>query len=112
MNSTLPSLQAFSQLECIRASEQRVSYDSQLYAVLVLGLLSYAEVHLGSRVYPGNNELLDIGRVLDLAAASSLAVYVAQNTKLCLQPPVYWGRREDSYLEYQLLEVLTHVVIS
>ena len=48
----------------------------------------------------GNANLTDLGHLLALQQTAAAGTYVADNPRVCFTPAIAWGRRNDSYIEY------------
>ena len=56
-------------------------------------------------MYIGNEQLSNLGTILTIQDANEGTIYVANNAKLCFNAAIYWSRRSESYLEYNLAQV-------
>lgn len=55
--------------------------------------------------FEGNNQLVDIGYVLDIQQLAASGTLVANNSQLCFDAALSWSHRSDSHLEYNVGQV-------
>ena len=110
--SSMTSLYAFAHLTSISTLGQTVNVNGASYSVVVIGLCFSHISHVISferspinKHKTGNSQLSDLGHLLDVQITSSNATLVSNNGILCFNAAQEWGRRTESYLEFNISQV-------
>ncbi len=109
VNTSMTSLDAFAHLTSVTAPINNQPFILPMhlsgnYSVIVTGLtvsffFNFRQACL-FLYFPGNRFLFDLGNILTIQSTAFYGTYIAGNAALCFSPPVLWGRRADSYIEY------------
>ena len=104
-NTTMTSIShAFANLEQVSANGNVTTAFGGSHSVVIVGLRSLYAWSI-TLMMAGNDGLTDLGNILLFQVSAPTNTLVANNSVLCFNPSVEWGRLASCLIEYNTTQV-------